>query len=85
MPLQTSSGSNAPPFAMSEPQRLRAMAVSSVQVPGGRPIQGSSNAGNGRGIAAARWNSNGAPEGVAHGEPQDRAHRPVARASTVVA
>ena len=69
----TSSRSRAPSCAMSERHRLRAIAVSSVQVPGGRPIHERSKAGSGSGISAARRNSNGAPSASPTASPRTQA------------
>ncbi len=66
----TSDRSSAPSCSTSDLHRFRAIAVSSVQVPGGIPIHGSSNAGNGSGISERRRNSNGAPRASPTARPR---------------
>src|SRR5262245_49293087 len=64
-----SAGSN-PPCAESDRTRFRAIAVSSVVEPGGRPSHGRSNAGSGFGTLRERRNSNGAPRASPSASPR---------------
>ena len=60
----------AAPRSTSERVRFRAMAVSSVVMPGGRPIHASSNAGRGSGIWARASELERRPEGIAERETE---------------
>ena len=65
--------SRMPPVAIRLVHRLRAIAVSSVQVPGGRSIHGSSNAGIGEGIVVCPAELERRAQRVSERQPQDAA------------